>query len=206
MEAKFEKILRPIAERILEPSLLPFLDRKAFTSFVTLHEVSHTLGRGFVFGNDSLSVRRALKDRYSAIEECKADVLGLYNNKVLLAEKAMTEEQLKRAIVTYVAGLYRSLRFGAEEAHGRANLIQLNFLSEQGVITTDKDGRIGIDLAGFMDALGKLVTQVLTLQANGDYAAAGVLLEKYGVMNASIETMVAKLADVPRDLDTKYVY
>ncbi|MBL0176671.1 MAG: peptidase [Ignavibacteria bacterium] len=206
MEAKFEKILRPIAERILEPSLLPFLDRKAFTSFVTLHEVSHTLGRGFVFGNDSLSVRRALKDRYSAIEECKADVLGLYNNTVLLAEKAMTEEQLKRAIVTYVAGLYRSLRFGAEEAHGRANLIQLNFLSEQGVITTDKDGRIGIDLAGFMDALGKLVTQVLTLQANGDYAAAGVLLEKYGVMNPSIEAMVAKLADVPRDLDTKYVY
>ena len=206
MEAKFEKILRPIAERILEPSLLPFLDRKAFTSFVTLHEVSHTLGRGFVFGNDSLSVRRALKDRYSAIEECKADVLGLYNNKVLIAEKAMTEEQLKRAIVTYVAGLYRSLRFGAEEAHGRANLIQLNFLSEQGVITTDKDGRIGIDLAGFMDALGKLVTQVLTLQANGDYVAAGVLLEKYGVMNTNIEAMVARLADVPRDLDTKYVY
>jgi hypothetical protein len=204
MEAKFEKILRPIAERILEPALLPSLDRKAFTSFVTLHEVSHTLGRGFVFGNDTLSVRRSLKDRYSAIEECKADVLGMYNNKLLLAEKAMTAEQMQKAIVTYVVGLYRSLRFGAEEAHGRANLIQLNFLREQGVITINKEGRIGIDQQNFLAAIEKLAHDVLTLQAEGNYAAAGTMLEKYGTMNPEITSIVDKLKDVPRDLDTRY--
>ncbi len=204
MEAKFEKIVRPIAERVLDPTLLPHVDRHAFTSFVTLHEVSHTLGRGYVFGNDSLSVRRALKERYSAIEECKADVLGLYNNLVLLREKAITKDDLRRSIVTYVAGLIRSLRFGAEEAHGKANLVQLNYLRKAGAITLTTDGRYGIDEAVFMDKLGALGREVLELQAEGSYALAGTLLDAYGRMTPEITGMVDRVKDVPRDIDTRY--
>ena len=205
MEAKFKGILIPIADRILAPELLPQVDMKAFTSFVTLHEVSHTVGRGFVYGNDSLSVRRALKERYSAIEECKADVLGMYNNKVLLAEKAVTEEYLKKSIVTYVAGLYRSLRFGAEEAHGKANLIQLNFLREKNIVLLNPQGKIAIDEGNFMRVLEELVRTVVTIEAEGDYAAAGKLIEKYGTMNPEIQRLVDLLKDIPRDLDTFYV-
>jgi len=206
MEAKFEKIVVPIAQKILEPSLLPFVDKKAFTSFVTLHEVSHTLGRGFVYGKDDLSVRKALQERYSSIEECKADVLGMYNNMYLVKEKIVSDDYVKRSMVTYLAGLYRSLRFGAEEAHGRANLIQLNFLREKGAIVRTPTGKFSINKATFFDVLGQLAHEILTIEAEGDYARAGKILEAYGKMNKEISEVVSSLKNIPRDLDTKYAY
>ncbi|MBI5325379.1 MAG: peptidase [Ignavibacteriae bacterium] len=128
MEAKFDKIVIPIGHKILENSLVPFLDKKAFITFVTLHEVSHTLGRDIVFGTKDMSVRKSMKEKYSAIEEAKADILGLYNHKILVDMKIYDNDYLKKTMVTYLAGLYRSIRFGAEEAHGKANLVQLNFI------------------------------------------------------------------------------
>ncbi len=205
MEAKFDKIVVPIAERILERGLREFVDRKAFTSFVTLHEVSHTLGRAYVYGNDDLSVRRAMKERYSAIEECKADILGLYNNKLLHEEGIVTDVQRIRTIVTYVAGLFRSLRFGAEEAHGQANLVQLNWLLEHGAITKNEDGTHAVDFDVFMDVAEKLATKVLTIEIEGDYDAAGELLDTYGKMTPGIEATIEMLRDIPRDLNTRYV-
>jgi len=204
MEAKFEKIVKPIAREILDPQLLPYVDKKAFTNFVTLHEVSHTLGRSFVYGKDDLPVRKALKERYSAIEECKADVLGLYNNVHLLKEGVIDQEYMKKAITTYVVGLYRSLRFGAEEAHGKANLIQLNWLRSLGAITI-KDGKIHIrETDAFMSFLQPLATEILTLQSEGDYKRAGTIMEQYGVMNDEIQSIVSRLSGIPRDLDTSY--
>ena len=205
MEAKFDKIVVPIAERILEPGLQEFVKRKSFTSFVTLHEVSHTLGRGYVYGDDDLSVRRAMKERYSAIEETKADILALHNNRLLLEEGTITEADLKNTIVTYVAGLFRSLRFGAEEAHGQANLVQLNWLREREAITQNENGTYAIDFDTFMDAATALAHEVLTIEIEGSYTAAGVLLEKYGVMNPEIEAAIEALKGIPRDLNTRYV-
>ncbi len=204
MEAKFDKIVAPIGGRILEATLIPFVDRKAFTNFVTLHEISHTLGRGYVYGNDTLSVRRALRDRYSAIEECKADVLGLYNNRYLLQIGAITPDFMKRLLVTYVVGLYRSLRFGAEEAHGLSNLIQLNFLREKGVIKVMSDGRISIDERSFMDQVGLLAREVLTIEADGDYDRANTLIDQHGKLTREIQDIVSQLKDIPRDLDVSY--
>ncbi len=203
MEAKFDKIVVPIAERILDAELRPFVDRKAFTSFVTLHEVSHTLGMPYVFGKPDLSVRKAMKDRYSAIEECKADVLGIYNNMVLLDEKIITKDDLKKSIVTYVAGLFRSLRFGVEEAHGKANLVQLNWLIDKGVVK-QKGELWTIDLDRFMTAITDLTREVLMIEILGNYEGAGELLAKFGVMTPVIEQTVAKLTDIPRDLNTRY--
>jgi hypothetical protein len=204
MEAKFDKIVVPIAQRILDAELHPFVDRKSFTSFVTLHEVSHTLGMPYVYGKPDLSVRRALKDRYSAIEECKADVLGIYNNMVLLDEKIITRDDLKKSVVTYVAGLFRSLRFGAEEAHGKANLVQLNWLIDRGAVKQSNE-RWTIDFDRFMPALTELAREVLMIEFLGDYDGAGTLLAKFGVMTPAIEGTVARLADIPRDLNTRYV-
>jgi hypothetical protein len=204
MEAKFDNIVKPIAERVLEPGLVEFVDRKAFTSFVTLHEVSHTLGRPYVFGNEKLSVRKAMKERYSAIEECKADILGLYNNKLLLDEGVINNEDLKKSIVTYVAGLFRSLRFGVEEAHGQANLMQLNWFLEKGALRKNADGTYAIDFDAFMDAAAGLARAVLTVEIEGDYAGAGMLQEKYGKMTPDIDTVIKKLVDIPRDLNTRY--
>lgn len=204
MEAKFDKIVKPIAERVLESALLGFVDRKAFTSFVTLHEVSHTLGRPYVHGNEKLSVRKAMKDRYSAIEECKADILGLYNNRLLLDEGVINHEDMKKSIVTYVAGLFRSLRFGVEEAHGQANLMQLNWFLEKGALKRNADGTYAIDFETFMDAVAALARAVLTIEITGDYDGAVAIIEKYGKMTPDIESVIKKLVDIPRDLNTRY--
>ncbi len=200
MEAKFDKILVPIAEKILEPNLMKLVDKKAFTSFVTLHEVSHTLGRGFVYGNDSLPVRKALKERYSAIEECKADVLGIYNFKHLFKKGLVDSLQIEKAKVTYIAGLFRSIRFGASEAHGKANLIQLNFLEENGIIKYEKN-KIKIDTERFFDVIQNLANMILTIQAEGNYSKAGEVLEKYGKMKPETQTILSNLKDIPRDLN-----
>jgi len=200
MEAKFDKILMPIAKKILEPELVSLVDRKAFTRFVTLHEVSHTLGRGFVYGNDSLTVRKALKERYSAIEECKADVLGIYNFIHLLKKNLIDSIQVEQAKITYIAGLFRSIRFGAEQAHGKANLIQLNFLEEHGVIKYEKN-KIKVVSGKFFDVIQKLAQEILTIQAEGDYNRAGEILDKYGNMKPHTRTLISLLADVPRDLN-----
>lgn len=204
MEAKFDKIVRPISDIVLERGLREFVDRRAFTSFVTLHEVSHTLGRPYVFGNEKLSVRKAMKERYSTIEECKADILGLYNFEHLHAEGVIDDNQRIRTIVTYVAGLFRSLRFGAEEAHGQANLMQLNWFLEKGALTRNTDGTYTIEFPKFTEAAKDLANAVLTTEIEGDYERAGQLIAQYGKMTPEIDEVIGKLADIPRDLNTRY--
>lgn len=207
MEAKFEKIVTPIANIIVDESQLPYLDKHSFTSFVTLHEVSHTLGLGFVHGsNDSLPVRRALKERYSAIEECKADILGIYNGKYFSEKGIYSDEVMKKNMVTYLAGLFRSLRFGAEEAHGKANLIQLNFMREKGAIEKLSSGKYKVAFEKFLSVAAELARELLTIEAEGNYQRAAVLLDKYGKMNTEIEAAVDRLKDVPRDIRTTYEY
>ncbi len=203
MEAKFDKILKPIGEKIFNSELSKLVDKKSFTSFVTLHEVSHTLGRGFVYGKDTLPVRKALKERYSAIEECKADILGIYNHKHLLDKKLITREQFEKAKVTYIAGLFRSIRFGAEEAHGKANLVQLNFLEEKGIIKY-RDGQVILNLENFLNGIQELARIILTIQAEGDYNKAGEVLERYGKMKPETKKIIENLKEIPRDIDTEY--
>ena len=203
MEAKFDKIVTPIANLLMSKEDLPFIDKKAFTSFVTLHEISHTLGRGFVFGDDKLSVRKGMKDLYSTIEETKADILSMYNHKYLVGIGLYSTDYLKKATVTYLAGLFRSMRFGKEEAHGGANYIQFNYLRSTGAIEV-KDGKFAINDAIFMDKVAELAKMVLTVEAEGDYAGAKAIIEKYGNETAEITQAIEKLKNIPRDLDTKY--
>ncbi len=203
MEAKFDKIVMPIASTLMSAEDLKFVDKKAFTSFVTLHEISHTLGRGFVFGNDKLTVRAGMKDLYSTIEEAKADILSMYNHKYLIDLGVYPADYLKKATSTYLAGLFRSMRFGKEEAHGGANYIQFNFLRSSGAIEL-KDGKFKINDAVFMDKVAELARMVLTVEAEGDYAGAKAIIAKYGQETPEIADAIAKLSKIPRDLDTKY--
>lgn len=206
MEAKFDKIVVPIGNAILSPEYAKNVDKKAFMDFVTLHEVSHSLGRDYVYANAGLSVRNAMKERYSAIEECKADILSMYNNKHLLEMGVITEDEVMKSIATYLPGLYRSIRFGAEESHGKANLIQLNFLREAGAIERAEDGKFSIKRDIFFDKVGELAKLVLEIEAEGDYEKAGEVLNKYGIMTDEINEVIESLKEIPRDLNTKYQY
>lgn len=203
MEAKFDVIVAPIGKILLSPEIAQYVDRKAFTSFVTLHEVSHALGPKYVNNDGKNTVSDALKDKYSAIEECKADILSMYNHKHLLDLGIYDEEYIKKAKATYLAGLYRSIRFGTG-AHANANYIQLNFLREKGAIVKDENGKFSINDEIFFDKVAELAHLILTTQLDGDYKRADEILTKYAVLSPEIQAEIDLLKDIPRDIDTKY--
>ncbi|NIP78264.1 MAG: peptidase, partial [Gemmatimonadetes bacterium] len=145
-QAKFDRILTPIAENILDPGMLDELAFQPWFTSVLMHELAHGLGPGFItVDGEETTVNQALSDRYSAIEEAKADVVGLHNLTVLRDRGLYSDDFVRAAFVGELPDLFRSIRFGATEAHGRANLIQFNWLWEQGAISFDESGMITAD-------------------------------------------------------------
>ncbi len=204
-QAKFDGILVPIAESILDPGMLADLAFQPWFTSVLMHELAHGLGPGYItVDGERTTVNAVLKERYSAIEEAKADVVGLHNLTVLRDRGLYSDDFVRAAFVGELPDLFRSIRFGATEAHGRANLIQFNWLWEQGAISFDEDGMITADIGAMEDAVRSLATEVLTLQAEGDYERAGEILEEYGVMRPEIEDAVERLETVPVDIRPRY--
>ncbi|HYC89493.1 MAG TPA: peptidase [Thermoanaerobaculia bacterium] len=203
MDAKFRMSGQPIAMRVLDPAQRSLLNFDAYFNFVLFHELSHGLGPGLITppgGGERTDVRLLLKDTYSAIEECKADVLGVWNilyamNNNLL--RAFSEEQL---YATYAGLHFRSMRFGIDEAHGRGTAVQWNWLREQGAIVPANDGTFRVDFAKMRPAVQSLATELLMIEALGDYARAQRLLSKYGVSTPEIESVTARLKDIPVDI------
>ncbi|MBX7153204.1 hypothetical protein K1X84_16365 [bacterium] len=204
MEAKFEKILVPIGTQIISEENRKYIDKHAFTTFVTMHEVSHTLGRGYVYGNDKLEVRKALKEMFSPLEEAKADVVGIYNMEYFKRQGIYDDEMIKKFYVTYLVGLFRSIRFGAEDAHGQANIAQMAFLKEQGALGRDEKGNWVIHFDKFHTGVTALAKTLLELQAEGNYEGAKQFLAKYGEVTADIKADIEKMNAIPRDLNTTY--
>ncbi len=202
MEAKFDKIVKPIGEILLDEKYKSLVDRKAFTSFVTLHEVSHALGPKYKYGTKT-EVRNVLKEYYSAIEECKADILSMYNHLYLLNNGIYSKEYINKAKATYVAGLYRSIRFGTG-AHATSNFIQLNFLKEKNAIYKNDKNKYVINDDLFFDTVKDLAKQILNIQINGDVVKAKEIIEKYGKLNDELKEEISLLKNIPRDIDTKY--
>ncbi len=204
-QAKFDQILQPIAEAILDPAMLADLEFQPWFTSVLMHELAHGLGPGFIERDGArITVNQALQDRYSAIEEAKADVVGLHNLTVLRERGLYNDAFVRAAFVGELPDLFRSIRFGATEAHGQANLIQFNWLWEKGAIRFDDEGMITADIPAMEAAVRSLATELLTLEAEGDYERAGRLLEEYGQMRPEIEAAVARLTDVPVDIRPRY--
>ncbi len=206
MEAKFDKIVKPIGEVLMAEDLRADIDRKTMISFVTLHEVAHNLGRGFVFNNKDLTVRKALKEKYSPIEELKADILSMYGHKTLFDLKLMDEKTIHKTTVTYIAGLFRSMRFGSEAAHGVGNFIQFNYLFENGASVKNDKGLYTYNKDTFFAKVGELAKIVLEIQAEGDYGKASDLVKKYGYNSDALKADFEKIKHVPSDLNARYDY
>ena len=202
MDAKFKQSGRPIALRVLDPQLVNLLTFDAFFNHVLFHELSHGLGPGFITqaNGERVEVRIPLKNLYSTIEECKADVLGVWN--VLYAQQhglliSFNDRQL---LGTYAGLMFRSTRFGIGEAHGRGTAVQWNWLRERGAIAPVAGGKFTIDFAKMRDGVRDLATELLTIEATGDYNRANTLLEKYGRETAEMRTVNAALKDIPVDI------
>jgi hypothetical protein len=202
MDAKYRISGQPIALRVLDPSLRNLLSFDAYFNHVLFHELSHGLGPGLITqpNGERVDVRFLLKDTYSAMEECKADVLGEWNVLYARDKGILTSFDERQQWASYVGLMFRSMRFGVDEAHGRAVAVQWNWLRERGAIVPSANGTFSVDFAKMRDGVRDLATELLVTQATGDYARAQRLLSKYGVSNPEIEGVIARLEDIPVDL------
>ncbi len=200
--AKYKKILKPIAETLLTENQVQYLSSEAFTNEVLFHELSHGLGPGkIVLAGRETEVRLELKELYSALEEAKADIMGVYNIHFMLKKGLFDESFRKQIAVTYLAGLFRGIRFGIGEAHGKGNALQLNYLLEKGALTYDQaSGKFAVNFDTFENWVRELVQDICILQATGDYAGVKALFTKYVVLPESISSGLSKLEAIPVDI------
>lgn len=204
MKAKFDQILVPIAQVVVAEDQLADLTAESFFLHTLWHEMSHGLGPGkIVKDGRETEVRLELKDTYSTLEEAKADAMGEWDIFVLTrANKGYFPESIfRQQSATYLAGIFRSVRFGIGEAHGMANAIQFNYLVEKGAITHDAaSGRFRMDLPVFEKAIADLVADICNIQAEGDYAAGQAFIKRYGSMPEVLAAALAKLDHIPVDI------
>ena len=202
MRAKFDQILVPIADRLVAEDQRPNIKFDAFFANVMFHEVSHGLGIKQTL-NGKGTVREALRDEAGALEEGKADVLSLFMITRLKGMGELKDTELMDHYVTYLAGLFRSVRFGAASAHGRANLAQFHFFKEQGAFSRDSNtGTYRVDFAKMQKAIDAFSEKVLKLQGDGDYAGVEAFLPKPEQMDPQLRKDLAGLAsaDIPTDI------
>lgn len=202
MEAKYKLAARPIGLRIRDPSQTSLLSFDAAFNATLFHELAHGLGPGMITGPDGKRVehRLLLKELSSSIEESKADVVGTWSLLYAIDNKLVTAHSAEQVLVTDVAVQFRMMRFGIDESHGQGSALQWKRHRENGGIVPGADGTFKVDMEKMRDAVTSLATELLMIEATGDYARAKALLEKYGVTNAEVDGIVAKLADLPVDL------
>ncbi len=201
MRAKFDTILVPIADTLIVPEQREHITFDAFFANTMFHEVAHGLGIKNTL-DGSGTVRGALKEHASALEEGKADILGLYMVQSLLEKGEITEGTLEDYYVTFMAGIFRSVRFGASSAHGKANMIRFNFFAQQGAFEKTEDGMYRVNMEKMGAAVEALSELILTLQGDGDYDGVAKLVETMGVIKPDLASDLARLeaASIPVDI------
>jgi Peptidase family M49 len=204
--AKFEKILLPIAQVVLSPE-----DRRAvaFDSFFTpilVHELMHGLGpHRIAVAGRSTTVRQELQESYSAIEEAKADVAGLFALQRFI-DRGLVERSMERTLYpTYLASIFRSIRFGLAEAHGSGSALQLNWFLDRRAVVPRKDGTFAVDVPRMKEAVVALTRELMTLQARGDAGGTRELLRRLAVVRPELEGALGRLRDVPVDIAPRFV-
>lgn len=201
MRAKFDHILMPISKMLIAEDQRANVTFDAFFQNVMFHEVAHGLGiKNTITGKGT--VRKALGNTYSAIEEGKADILGLYMVTKLREMKELAEGKLTDNYVSFLASIFRSVRFGATSSHGKANMVCFNFFKKMGAFTRGEDGTYKVNFEKFPEAVKGLTNKLLTLQGDGDYEATKKFLDEMGVVKEELKKDLERLksAGIPKDL------
>jgi hypothetical protein len=202
MQAKFDKILVPIADILIAEDQRKHVKFDAFFENVMFHEVSHGLGLGNTVDKSS-TVREALKDSYSSIEEAKADILGLWCVYQLNEMGELGEKEMMDNFVTFMAGIFRSVRFGAASAHGKANMMRFYYFQETGAFERDATtGTYRVNFEKMKEAMLSSSEQILKIQGDGDYATAKKLIEEQGFIREELQKDLDRIgeAGIPRDI------
>lgn len=206
MGAKFDRILAPMAGHVLVDDQAGLLMQKYMAAETLFHELAHSLGPGTITkGGAETTVSAELKELYSATEEGKADVMGAYNVLFMMEKGELAVAEKENFLATYFAGLFRAMRFGVNEAHGRGAAFQYAFFKEQGAFAVDAaTGKYRLDFPKLEAAISALTAEIVFVQADGDYARAKAFLDKYAVLDAPAEKVIASLTDVPVDIQPVY--
>jgi hypothetical protein len=202
MQAKFDKILIPIANLLIAEDQRHHVKFDAFFENTMFHEVAHGLGLGKTV-DQSATVREALKDAYTSIEESKADILGLWCVYQLTQQGEFTDKDLMDNFVTFMAGIFRSVRFGAASAHGKANMIRFYYFQETGAFERDAaTGTYRVNFEKMRDAMISLSEMVLVIQGDGDYNSASELIKEKGFIREELQRDLDRIsaAGIPRDI------
>ena len=201
MRAKFDNILMPISNVLIDPAQRSQIKFDAFFSNVMFHEVAHGLGIKNTI-NGKGTVRDAMKEKYSSFEEAKADILGLYMVTSLIKKGELPDISENDCFVTYMAGLLRSVRFGASSSHGKANMMCFNYFEDNGAFERTKDGYYKVNTDKFRSAMNGWASRVLVFEGNGDYQGASVYLDKNGKIRPGLQSDLDRLktAKIPVDI------
>ena len=200
MRAKFDEVLVPISAMLIDEAQRSHVTFDAFFANTMFHEVAHGLGIKQTLSGTG-TVREALKDRASALEEGKADILGLYMIHSLAERNEMEGADPTDNDVTFLASIFRSIRFGSTSAHGVANLIRFNFFKERGAFARSDTGRYSVDFEKLPGAISALSEKLLRLQGDGDYEAVTAFVEQYGKQDATLTADLVTLADAAIPVD-----
>ena len=200
--AKFEKCWIPIVNTVLADKPLQNVSFDSYFTHVLMHEMSHGLGPGNIVLKDGskTTVVKELKELYSTIEECKADVLGIYNMKFLMDKGVFDKGQEYSMYSSYLGGMLRSIRFGINEAHGGGVAIQWNYYFEKGAFYVDGSGKLTFDENKIFPAVTSLARELLLIEARGDYDGANNFIQRYRQMTPEMKDAVEKLEHVPTDI------
>jgi len=204
-DAKFAKTLTPISKVVLAPADQKDLSFEAFFTHILVHELMHGLGpHNITVGGRQTTVRQELKETYSAIEEAKADISSLFAIQYMIDKGVMPKSLERPLYTTFLASTFRSIRFGLNEAHGRGIAIQLNYLMDKGAVTVRPDGTFAIDPVKAKEAVTALTHDIMTLQAEGNYAAALDLRDRMGVVRPPVQKALDSLLAVPTDIEPRF--
>jgi hypothetical protein len=207
MDARVNYIILPVAKRLMKPDQAAKASADGILTAVILHEISHGLGPAFArAGGKPVDIRESIGPSYSGLEEAKADVVGMFGLKWLVDHGALPKNRLEEYYASYVASIFRTVRFGTGEAHGRAEMMEFNYLRERNAITRDASGRYAVDFSKMPDAIASLAKELLEIEATGDRARAENWFKRYDTMPAELKSALEAAKSVPVDLDPVFSF
>jgi len=210
MDARVTFVILPIAQKLMQPAQAAKASGEGYLAGTLLHEICHGLGPVFARqtgkqGGKQMDIREAIGPAFSGLEEAKADVVGMFGLKWLVDHNALAKERLEEYYSSYVAGIFRTLRFGTGEAHGRAEMMEFNYLQENHALA-QSGGRYTIDFARMPVVLAQLAKELLTIEATGDRARAESWFARYDRMPAELKTALAATSGIPVDVQPFFFF
>jgi len=204
--AKYERILKPMADRVLVAEDAGNVTKRYMFMETLFHELAHSLGPGSIVVNGrKTTVDKELKELGSGFEEAKADVMGAWNVMYMMDQGVLPKQERDQIRATYVAGLFRAMRFGVGEAHGKGAAMQYRYLREKGALVWDEQAqRFRVDKARIDGAIRDLVGEIVRRQGDGDYAGTKAFLDKYAVLDPEAQKVIASLGHIPVDIRPIY--